>query len=188
MAKNQTLSRFVIDEAHCVDTWGSSFRPAYGKLIELEQFKKPIAAFTGTATHDTQQQIIEKLGLSHPDIHQATCNRSNLSFTVRKKKNKNSKDDVVQYVKEHHPNQCGIVYCGLTKDTVELAYIFKSKSIAAVYNHGKPDHVEKANNAKAWLDGKAMVMCATSAFGMGIDKADVRFVIHDTIPRSLEDY
>ena len=185
MAKNQTLSRFVIDEAHCVDTWGSSFRPAYGKLIELKQFKKPIAAFTGTATRDTQQQIIEKLGLSHPDIHQATCNRSNLSFAVRKKKNKYSKEDVVQYVKEHHPNQCGIVYCGLTKDTVELAYIFKSKSIAAVYYHGKLDHFEKANN---WLDGKATVMCATSAFGMGIDKADVRFVIHDTIPRSLEDY
>ena len=188
MTKNQTLNRFVIDEAHCVDTWGNSFRPAYGRLIELKKFNKPIAAFTGTATCDTQQQIIEKLGLSQPDIHQASCNRSNLSFAVMEKRKKYSKEDVVQYVKDHHPNQCGIVYCSSTKDTVELAYIFKSKGLAAVYYHGKLDHFEKGNNAKAWLDGKAMVMCATNAFGMGIDKADVRFVIHDTIPRSLEDY
>ena len=84
--------------------------------------------------------------------------------------------------------QCGIVYCSTTKDTVELAYIFKSKGLPAVYYHGKLDHFEKENNAKAWLDGKALIMCATSAFGMGIDKADVRFVIHNAIPRSLEYY
>ena len=188
MIKNETLNRFIIDEAHCIDTWGSSFRPAYGKLFELKQFEKPIAAFTGTATPHTQQQIIEKLGLTQPDVHQASCDRSNLLFAVRKKKNKFSKEYVVHYVKEHHSNQCGIVYCGSTKDTVELAYIFKSQGIAAVFYHGKLDHFEKANNPNAWLNGKAMVMCATSAFGMGIDTLDVRFVIHDTIPRSLEDY
>ena len=74
------------------------------------------------------------------------------------------------------------------KNTVELAYIFKSKGLAAVYYHGKLDYFEKASNAKVWLEGQALIMCATSAFGMGIDKPDVRFVIHNTIPRSLEDY
>ena len=130
----------------------------------------------------------EKFNLSQPDIHKVCCNRSNLSFGVIKKRSKYSKEDLVQYVKENHSKQCGIVYCSTTKDTVELAYIFKSKGLPAVYYHGKLDHFEKGNNAKAWLDGKALIMCATSAFGMGIDKADVRFVIHNAIPRSLEDY
>ena len=188
MTENKTLSRFVIDEVHCVDTWGSSFRPAYGQLIELRKFSRPVAAFTGTATNETRQQIIEKLGLCQPEIHQASGNRSNLSFSVLKKRNKYSKEDVVGYVKESHGSQCGIVYCSSTKDTVELAYIFKSKGMSAVYYHGKLDPFEKATNAKAWLDGKAKIMCATNAFGMGIDKAEVRFVIHDSIPRSLEDY
>ena len=188
MTENNTLNRFVIDKAHCVDTWGNSFRPAYGQLIKLKEFSRPIAAFTGTATHETQEQIIEKLGLYKLEIHQASCNRGNLSFSVNKKRNKFSKEDVVEYVKENHINQCGIVYSSSTKDTVELAYIFKSKSMSAEYYHGKLDPFEKATNAKALLDGKAKIMCATSAFGMGIDKADVQFVIHDSIPRSLENY
>ena len=80
------------------------------------------------------------------------------------------------------------MYCFSTKDTVELAYIFKSKSIPAVYYHGKLDFFERNENARAWLSGKALIICATSAFGMGIDKPDVRFVIHMSMPRSLEDY
>ena len=188
MIENQSLERFVVDEAHCVNTWGNSFRPAYQKLIELKRFNRPIAAFTGTATKETQQQIVEGLGLNQPTIYQASCNRSNLSFSVMRKGEKHSKEDVVQYVHEHHPNDCGIVYCLSTKDTVELAYIFKSKGFSAVSYHGKLDFFEKAENAKLWLTGQAKIMCGTSAFGMGIDKPDVRFVIHNSIPRSLEDY
>ena len=78
MTKNQTLIRFAIDEAHCVDTWGNSFRPSYARRFELKKFNKPIAAFTGTATTSTMQQIIEKFSLSQPDIHKVCCNRSNL--------------------------------------------------------------------------------------------------------------
>lgn len=188
MTGNQTLNRFVIDEAHCVDTWGSNFRPSYGRLGELKQFERPVVAFTGTATCQTQKRIIEKLRLSQPDIHKASCNRNNLSFSVVKKSDKHAKEELVEYVKQHHPNQCGIVYCSSTKDTVELAYIFKSKGLAAVYYHGKLDYFEKSSNAKTWLQGQVLIICATSAFGMGIDKPDVRFVIHNTIPRSLEDY
>ena len=83
---------------------------------------------------------------------------------------------------------CGIVYCFSTKDTVELAYVLKSKGISAVYYHGQLDYFEGKENAGTWLSGKALVMCATSAFGMGIDKSDVRFVIHLSLPKSLEDY
>ena len=105
-----------------------------------------------------------------------------------RKGEKHSKEDVVQHVHEHHPNECGIVYCLSTKDAVELAYIFKSKGFLAAYYHGKLDFFEKGENAKLWINGQAKIMCATSAFGMGIDKPDVRFVIHNSIPRSLEDY
>ena len=187
MIENQSLEQLVV-EAHCVNTWGNSFRPAYQKLIELKQFNRPIAAFTGTATQETQQHIVEGLGLNQPIIYQASCNRSNLSFSVMKKGEKHSKEDVVQYVHEHHPNDCGIVYCLSTKDTVELAYIFKSKGFSAVCYHGKLDFFEKAENAKLWLNGQTKIMCGTSAFGMGIDKPDVWFVIHNSISRSLEHY
>ena len=188
ITENGTLLRFVIDEAHCVDTWGKTFRPTYAKLIELKQFKTPIVAFTGTATNETKQRIVEKLGLVQPVILQASCNRENLTFKVNHKSGPHAKEDVVKYVQEHFVNVCGIVYCFSTKDTVELAYIFKSKGISAVYYHGQLDYFEKTDNARAWMTGKAKVMCATSAFGMGIDKPDVRFVIHLSIPRSLEEY
>jgi RecQ family ATP-dependent DNA helicase len=188
MVKNNTLRRFIIDEAHCIDTWGNSFRPAYSNLSELKQFKKPLCAFTGTATHSTQEKIIEKLSLLAPVIFQASCNRANLFLKVMKKGEKHPKEEVVEYIIQHHSNQCGIVYCFSTKDTVELAYILKSKGLHAVYYHGQLDFFGKSENAKAWLKGKALIMCATSAFGMGIDKPDVRFVFHITLPRSIEDY
>ena len=188
MIKNNTLSRFIIDECHCIDTWGNSFRPAYSNLFELKEFEKPVCAFTGTATKQTQENIITKLNLVTPVIFQAPCNRPNLFLKVERKGEKHPKEELVDYVIQHHPNQCGIVYCFSTKDTLELAYIFKSRGIPVVYYHGQLDFFEKSENAKAWLKGKALIMCATSAFGMGIDKPDVRFVIHLTLPRSIEDY
>ena len=180
--------QFVIDEAHCVDTWGKTSSPTYAQLIELKQFKTPIVAFTGTATNATKQRIVEKLGLVQPVILQASCNRENLTFKVNHKRGPHAKEDVANYVQEHFVNVCGIMYGFSAKDTVELAYIFKSKSMSAVYYHGQLDYFKKTDNACAWMTGKAKVICATSAFGMGIDKPDVRLVIHLSIPRSLEEY
>ena len=188
MSENKTLLRFVIDEAHCVDTWGQSFRPSYAQLSTLKQFNRPTVAFTGTATNQTKQRIVEKLGLVQPVILQSTCNRGNLVFRVINKSGPHAKEDVVKHVQEKFLNVCGIVYCFSTKDTVELAYIFKSKGVSCVYYHGQLDYFERTDNARAWLSGKAQVICATSAFGMGIDKPDVRFVIHLSLPRSLEEY
>ena len=188
MVENKSLLRFIVDEAHCVDMWGQNFRPSYGKLGNLKQFGRPIAAFTGTATNITKERIVKNLGLHEAVVLQSTCNRSNLIFNVVSKSGPHAKEDVVKYVQDNYRDSCGIVYCSTTKDTVELAYIFKSKGLSAVYYHGKLDFFEKNDNAKDWLSGKASVMCATSAFGMGIDKPNVRFVVHLSLPKSLEEY
>ncbi len=188
MAENGTLLRFVIDKAHCADMWGQNFRPSYGQLLTLKEFNKPIAAFTGTATSQTEQTIVKKLGLLAPVILRSSCDRKNLFFKVVQKSGPHAKEDVVKYVIDNFPQTCGIVYCLSTKDTIEMAYIFKSKGLAAVYYHGQLDFFEKTENAQAWLSGKVNIICATSAFGMGIDKHNVRFVIHLSIPKTLEYY
>ena len=188
MVENKSLVRFVVDEAHCVDIWGQNFRPSYGELGNLKQFGKPTAAFTGTATKLTKKRIVEKLRLVDAVVFQSTCNRKNLFFNVVHKSGPHAKEDVVKFVYDNYNDSCGIVYCSRTKDTVELAYIFKTKGLSAVYYHGQLDIFEKSDNARAWLSGRASVMCATSAFGMGIDKPDVRFVVHLSLPKSLEEY
>jgi bloom syndrome protein len=188
MVENKSLLRFIVDEAHCIDMWGQNFRPSYSELGNLKQFGRPIAAFTGTATNITKQRIVKNLGLVEAVVLQSTCNWSNLIFNAVPKNGPHAKEDVVKYVQDNYCDSCGIVYCCTTKDTVELAYIFKSKGMSAVYYHGKLDFFEKNDNAKAWLSGKASVMCATSAFGMGINKPDVRFVVHLSLSKSLEEY
>ena len=188
MVENKSLVRFVVDEAHCVDIWGQNFRPSYGELGNLKQLGKPTAAFTGTATKLTKKRIVEKLGLVDAVVFQSTCNRKNLFFNVVRKSGPHTKEDVVKFVYDNYNDSCGIVYCSRTKDTVELAYIFKTKGLSAVYYHGQLDIFEKSDNARAWLSGRASVMCATSAFGMGIDQPDVRFVVHLSLPKSLEEY
>ena len=147
-------------------------------LNKLKKFGRPIAAFTATATDETKKTIIENLGLVDPVTIQSTCNRPNLFYKVLPKGGPHPKEDLVKYVQDNFNNMCGIVYCLSTKDTVELAYVFKAKGLSAVYYHGQLDYFEKRDNATAWLSGKASIMCATSAFGMGIDKPNVRFVIH----------
>ena len=133
MVENKSLVRFVVDEAHCVDIWGQNFRPSYGELGNLKQFGKPTAAFTGTATKLTKKQIVKKLGLVDAVVFQSTCNRKNLFFNVVHKSGPHAKEDVVKFVYDNYNDSCGIVYCSRTKDTVELAYIFKTKGLSAVY-------------------------------------------------------
>ena len=113
MAENNTLARFVIDEAHCVDTWGQSFRPSYGELDQLKQFGRPISAFTGTATNESKERIVLKLGFVDPVTIQSTCDRPNLSYIVIPKSGPHSKEDLVKYVQENFHDKCGIVDCVL---------------------------------------------------------------------------
>ena len=155
-----SLVRFIVDKAHCVNIWGQIFTTSYGELGNSKQFGRPIAAFTDTATKVTMEGIVEKLGLVDAVVLQSTCNRKNLFFNIVHKSGPHVKEDVVKFVYDsYNDSSCGIVYCTRMKDTVELAY----KGMSAVYYHGQRDIFKKNDNARAWLSGKASVMCATSA-------------------------
>ena len=187
MTTNNTLTQFVIDEAHCIDCWGFNFRPSYSSLGLLKDYGVPVVALTATATDRTVSVISLQLRLENPAIITQSFLRSNLHFSVVPKKS-SAKDDIAKLISENFANSCGIIYCLERKDTIEMAYTLNTKGINATYFHGALDPFEKKETSSAWLEGRALVMCATSAFGMGIDKSNVRFVIHQTIPKSPVEY
>lgn len=154
----------------------------------MRTFGKSIHAFTGTATLRTQVVILERLRITDPVIIKLPSERNNLFFKVIPKKDQKAKDDIVRLIGDEFRNKCGIVYCSTRRDTKDMAYLLKVKGISAVHYDGALDDMEKEHNSRAWLDGRALVICATKAFGMGIDKKEVRFVIHLTTPESMEDY
>lgn len=133
------------------------------------------------------QVIAQQLRLQNPIVVSQSLLRSNLHFNVVPKKS-SVKDDIAILIKENFGNSCGIVYCSERKDTIEIAYTLNIKGVNATYFHGALDPFEKKEISSAWLEGRALVMCATSAFGMGIDKSNVRFVIHLTLPKSPVEY
>ena len=167
--------------------WGFDFRPAYAQLGVLSQLKCPIVALTATCTTKTEDVIISSLQITNPIIVREICNRKNISQFVKAKKG-DGKDEVVNEILSEHKNKCGIIYCLQRSDTTDMAYLMQVKGINATYYHGELDPYKKKENFQAWLDGKAQVMYTTIAFGMGIDKADVRFVIHLSLPQSLACY
>jgi bloom syndrome protein len=187
MKTKGTLTYIVIDECHCVDMWGFDFRPAYAELGVLSKLNCPIVALTATCTSRTEKVIISSLQLINPITIRQTCNRENISLCVQPKKG-DGKDQVVNEILENHKKMCGIVYCLQRTDTTDMAYLLQTKGISATYYHGALDPYKKKEHFQAWLEGKADVMCATIAFGMGIDKDDVRFVIHLSLPQSMESY
>lgn len=182
------LSFFIIDEAHCIDTWGSDFRPAYQQLGNLRRFNVPVAALTGTATNHTIDVIKSTLLMINPQVIKIPCRRDNLHYNVVQKKESRAKQQVAEIISKEHMNERGIVYCATQTDTVEMAYILKEHGIRATFYHAGLDRNERLQNASLWLTGNVPVICCTNAFGMGIDKRDVRFIIHLTPPSSLEDY
>ena len=187
MCENDTIAQFVIDEAHCIDYWGFNFRPSYTSLGTLKDYGVATVALTATATDRTVQVIAQQLRLQNPIVVSQSFLRSNLHFNVVPKKS-SAKDDIAILIKENFANSCGIVYCSERKDTIEIAYTLNIKGVNATYFHGALDPFEKKETSSAWLEGRALVMCATSAFGMGIDKSNVRFVIHLTLPKSPVEY
>ena len=184
MSEAGTLSRIVVDEAHCVDTWGNDFRPSYSNLSIFKEHNVQIVAFTGTATEVTAQHIIDSLKLANPTILRMSLDRPNLVFKILEKKETKSMEYVSEMVINEFRGLCGIVYCFSTRDTLDMVYHLKQRGVKAVYYHGQLDLFERNNNATMWLEGQSDVMCATNAFGMGIDKRDVRFVIHHSMPKS----
>ena len=126
--------------------------------------------------------------MENPEVVKLPCRRRNLCFSVVSKKETKAKDQVAQIVSGDFNGQCGIVYCARQADTVEMAFVLKEKGISATYYHAGMEGGERIRNANLWLEDKINVICCTNAFGMGIDKRGVRFVIHLTLPSSLEDY
>ncbi len=181
------LSLFAIDEAHCISLWGDDFRPDYlGLSVIPERFPAvPLAAFTATATLRVQQDIIEKIGFRNPLIVRAPFDRPNLFYAVFPKK---GQDLQILSLLGSQRNEQGIIYCGTRKKVAETAAFLKSAGIRALSYHGGMAAEERAHCQDAFMRGAVSVIIATVAFGMGIDKSDVRFVIHMDMPASLERY
>ncbi|MBN8695034.1 MAG: DNA helicase RecQ [Bacteroidetes bacterium] len=181
------ISFFAIDEAHCISEWGHDFRPEYRRLRPIiEQIGKvPIIALTATATPKVQQDIQKNLGMTKANVFKSSFNRSNLYYEVRPKQNVIK--EVIKYIKSQQ-GKSGIVYCLSRKKVEELAETLRVNGIKALPYHAGLEAKERAKTQDAFLMEDIDVIVATIAFGMGIDKPDVRFVIHHDIPKSLEGY
>lgn len=184
------LARFVIDEAHCVSQWGHDFRPEYKELGFLKtRFPKvPIMALTATATFRVQTDIIQNLRI--PDCLKFTqsFNRSNLRYSVRPK-SRSVDLDIVSFINTYYSGKSGIIYCVSKKECELMADALSSKyQLKARHYHAGMAPQDRAEVQSMWAANKIQVIVATIAFGMGIDKPDVRFVIHYSLPKSLEGY
>lgn len=185
----QTLqvSLLAVDEAHCISQWGHDFRPEYGRLGELRQLlpHTPMLALTATADHVTRDDILQRLQLREPQVFQSSFDRPNIRYLVQEKFK--PLKQVVEYVKAQR-GVSGIIYCGSRKKTEELALKLQVEGVrSAAYHAGLP-HEEKRQTLHGFLRDDIDVVVATIAFGMGINKPNVRFVLHYDIPRSVEAY
>ncbi len=185
--KTIDLSFFAIDEAHCISEWGHDFRPEYRNLRTIIEKigKSPIIALTATATPKVQDDIQKTLGMTDAKVFKSSFNRPNLFYEIRPKVN--PEKQIVKYIKEN-PGKSGIIYCLSRKKVEELAELLKVNGINALPYHAGLDGKSRALHQDKFLMEEADVICATIAFGMGIDKPDVRFVFHYDIPKSLESY
>lgn len=181
------ISFFAIDEAHCISEWGHDFRPEYRRLRPIIEAigTVPIMALTATATPKVQQDIMKNLNMTDATLFKSSFNRSNLYYEVRPKKNVIK--EIIRFVKQH-PGKSGIVYCLSRKKVEEIAETLQVNGIKALPYHAGLDAATRASHQDKFLMEEADVIVATIAFGMGIDKPDVRFVIHHEIPKSLEGY
>lgn len=181
------ISFFAVDEAHCISDWGHDFRPEYRKIRPIvdEIGRAPIIALTATATPKVQNDILKNLGIMDAHVFKSSFNRPNLYYEVRDKIDQDK--DIIKYIKQH-PGKSGIIYCLSRKKVEELAQVLVINGIRAVPYHAGLDAKVRAENQDKFLMEEVDVIVATIAFGMGIDKPDVRFVIHYDVPRSMEGY
>ena len=189
--KELKVSFFAVDEAHCISEWGHDFRPEYRRLKEMMDLINPdvpIIALTATATPKVQSDILKNLGLRNPKIFISSFNRGNLYYEVLPKVNLDQTNKSIVRFIQLHKNKSGIIYTLNRKTTEELAAMLMANGISAVAYHAGLDAKLRAKRQDQFLNEDVNVIVATIAFGMGIDKPDVRFVIHYNIPKSIENY
>ena len=187
MLKEIKISFYAVDEAHCISEWGHDFRPEYRRIRNIveEIGVAPIIALTATATPKVQSDILKNLGMSDATVFKSSFNRPNLYYEIRDKSD--PKRDIIKYIKQN-PGKSGIIYCLSRKKVEELAELLNINGIKAAPYHAGLDAKTRADNQDKFLMEEVDVIVATIAFGMGIDKPDVRFVIHYDIPKSIEGY
>lgn len=185
--KRLKISFFAIDEAHCISDWGHDFRPDYLTLTEIMRDFPGIsvAAFTATATENVQSQIVRRLGLRSPLTVRASFNRPNLFYEVLQKMDEDQQ--VLSFVRSR-PGQSGIIYRTTRRDVEEMAEYLSAKGVPSVPYHAGLEPEERKRNQEAFIRDETPVVIATIAFGMGIDKPNVRYVVHADLPKNLEGY
>jgi ATP-dependent DNA helicase RecQ len=187
LLRDVKISFYAVDEAHCISEWGHDFRPEYRRIRVLvdEIGRLPIIALTATATPKVQSDILKNLGIQNAAVFKSSFNRPNLYYEVRDKQDVDK--DMIKYIKQN-PGKSGIVYCLSRKKVEEIAQLLCINGIKARPYHAGLDAKTRAENQDAFLTEEINVIVATIAFGMGIDKPDVRFVLHYDIPKSIESY
>jgi ATP-dependent DNA helicase RecQ len=185
--KQMNVSMIVVDEAHCISEWGHDFRPPYREIAVLRNYQPnvPMMAVTATATQEVKDDIIKQLELKNPAVFEASFTRENLSYEVYQVQNKESA--VVKWIQKF-PEFCGIIYCQTRKSVKELANHLALNGIQVGIYHGGLDAHARNEMMSNWLSNRTPIMVATNAFGMGIDKPDVRYVLHYEFPNNLEAY
>lgn len=187
---NRRIAKFAIDEAHCISKWGRDFRTDYFKLSSLrdEYPTVPIIALTASATEKIRQDTINVLNMRHPEIFLSSYNRPNLCYSVLPKTS-HINEDIAHFIKENHINDTGIIYCLSKDECSHLAKVLKrTYKIKADFYHSEVAQEKKLEIHEKWRSGELQVIVATIAFGMGIDKGDVRFIIHCSFPKSIDGY
>ena len=187
MLKEIKISFYAVDEAHCISEWGHDFRPEYRRIRNIidDIGNAPVIALTATATPKVQSDILKNLGIPDATVFKSSFNRPNLYYEIRDKSD--PKRDIIKYIRQN-PGKSGIIYCLSRKKVEELAELLNINGIKAAPYHAGLDAKTRAENQDKFLMEEIDVIVATIAFGMGIDKPDVRFVIHYDIPKSIEGY
>lgn len=186
--RKQKIALVAVDEAHCVSQWGHDFRPSYhgiSQFIRNLPVRPIVAAFTATATQETRTDILQRLELKAPNVYRASFNRSNLILSVHRESNR--KEAVLTFVQDHL-GQAGIIYCNTRKEVDKIWDLLRRSGIQAVRYHGGMEDWERNQNQDLFLHEKVKLIVATNAFGMGINKPDVRYVLHYNLPKNIESY